>query len=103
MCEYWATTLKTIIIFDTNILNFFKMQKFRTKVKTCKLGPKMPYLCIFGRKFWKKYICNQHPHICKKAKFRAKKKNPETWDQKCLMYFLSTNLKAIIIFEINTL
>ena len=51
MCEYWATTLKTIIIFDANILEFFKMQKFRTKLKTCKLGPKMPYLCIFGRKF----------------------------------------------------
>ena len=43
------------------------------------------------------------PSYLRKGKVSCKKENPETWDQKCLMYFLSTNLKAIIIFEINTL
>ena len=47
------------------------------------LGPKIPYLGIFGLEFNKDYyqIFNQHPQICEAINFHPKQKK-QIWDQK---------------------
>ena len=53
------------------------MQSFIRKQENFKLGPKIPYLGIFGLQFDKSYyqIFNQHPGICENIKFHRKQKN----------------------------
>ena len=55
------------------------MQNFVKKQKCLILGPKMPYLGIFGLEFSENYchISNQHRRIYLIAKFRGKMKIPK--------------------------
>ena len=67
---------KTVVIFEINTLEFVKKQNFvkNKKWKCLNLGPKMPYLGIFGLEVLKNYcqIWNQHPWIYLTAKFCEK-------------------------------
>ena len=51
--QFW----KTIVIFEINTLQFFKMHGLLQKLKSLNLGPKMSYLGIFRLKFEKKSYC----------------------------------------------
>ena len=70
---------KTVVIFEISTPEFVKKQNFvkNEKWKCLNLGPKMPYLGIFGLEVLKNYchIWNQHPWIYLTAKFCEKNKN----------------------------
>ena len=69
------TLEKTIVIFGISTLEFAEIQKIvQNKKKKSNLGPKMPYLDIFGCNFEKVLSYFQHPRIYQNAKFRAKLK-----------------------------
>ena len=46
---------KTIVIFEISTLELVYLQNFVKKQKCLDLGPKMPYLGIFGQEFQKNY------------------------------------------------
>ena len=49
---FWGGTLEnTIVIFEINTLKFVHYENFTKKQKYLNLGPKMPYLGIFGLEF----------------------------------------------------
>ena len=49
---FWGGTLEnTIVIFEINTLKFVYYENFTKKQKYLNLGPKMPYLGIFGLEF----------------------------------------------------
>ena len=73
--------------------------------KTLSLGPKIPYLGIFGLQFNKNYyqIFNQHSWICENIKFHPKTKK-YYWDQKCSIWIFGLEYwKTIVIFVVNAL
>ena len=45
---FWLEFENNILIFEISTLNFIKLQNFLEKWKCLNLGPKMPYLGIFG-------------------------------------------------------
>ena len=54
---FWARIKKkTIVIFEIRTLEFFNLQNFAKKQKCLNLGPKMPYLGIFGLEFQKTIV-----------------------------------------------
>ena len=57
--------------------------------KTLNLGPKIPYLGIFGLQFNKDFykFFNQHPRICETIKFHPKQKK-YSWEQKRSIWVL---------------
>ena len=49
---FWARILKlTIVIFEVSTIEFVYLQNFTDKQKCQNLGPKMPYLGVFGLEF----------------------------------------------------
>ena len=48
---FWARILKTIVIFEISTFKLVKLQNFVKKQKCLNLGPKLPYLGIFGLEF----------------------------------------------------
>ena len=49
---FWARILKlTIVIFEVRTIEFVYLQNFTDKQKCQNLGPKMPYLGVFGLEF----------------------------------------------------
>ena len=49
---FWARILKlTIVIFEVSTIEFVYLQNLTDKQKCQNLGPKMPYLGVFGLEF----------------------------------------------------
>ena len=84
-CHIWNQHLP--ICKRVNFCEISKMPKFRTKnYFLVFFWPRMCYLGIFGKKLFLKNYChirNQHPRICRIAKFCEKNKNAYIFDQKC--------------------
>ena len=77
--------------------------------KTLNLGPKIPYLSIFGLQFNKIYyqIFNQYSQICN-IKFHLKQQQQQqqkySWDQIWSLWVFGMGCwKTIVIFVFNTL
>ena len=47
---------KTIVIFEISNLEFVQMENLLKRQKCLNLGPKMPYLGVFGSEFLKKIL-----------------------------------------------
>ena len=97
---------KTIVIFVISTLKFVYLQKFATKQKCLDLGPKVPYLGIFGVEFWKTIVIFEISTL----KFVylpnfARQQNYLNFGPKVpyLGIFGPEFWKTIVIFEISTL
>ena len=66
---------KTNVEFEISILEFVNMQSFVQKQKKLNLGPKIPYLGIFGLQVSKNHyqIFNQHTVLCETIKREQKR------------------------------
>ena len=73
--------------------------------KTLNLGPKIPYLGIFGLQFNKNYyqIFNQYSRICETIKFHPKQQKNNLGPKMLYWVFGLECSKTIVIFVINAL
>ena len=106
--------MRSIVMFEISILQFFYLQNFTKKLKYLNLGPKMPNLGILGLVFENNIFIFEINNLefvllqnfAKKQKcLNLGPKMPylSIFDQKCLIWvFLGKNFKrAIVIFEIS--
>ena len=92
---------KTNVVFEISILAFVNKQNFIQKQrKTVNLGPKIPYLGIFGQQFRKNYfqIFNQHRRICETVKFHPKQKKNILGAKNALFAFLGWNIEKLLSY-----
>ena len=88
------------VVFEISILEFVNMQHFIQK----HLGPKIPYLGIFGLQFNKNYyqIFNQYSRICETIKIHLQKRKKLNLGPKMLYWFFGLKCsKTVVIFVIN--
>ena len=88
---------KDIAIFAISAL---KVESFMQNVRNFNLGPKLPSLDWHLKNYW--HIWNQHPWICRNAKFQVKVQNPKfstkntlfsyVWDRTWINYCRIWNL-----------
>ena len=64
---FWKQIEKDIAIFAISVL---KVERFRQNIRNSSLGPSLPSLDWHLKSYWN--IWNQHPQICRNAKFQAK-------------------------------
>ena len=96
---FWLEFEKGIATFGI-ILEFFLKQSFVQKWKSLNLGLKISYLGVLDSNFKKLLSYMQStPSKFRTCKVWYKKKNPEIWDQKCLIWvFLGWNLKKLLSY-----
>ena len=91
---FWARILKNYCQVCNQHFRICLIAKFCEETKMQNLGPKMPYLVVFGLEFQKKLLSywNPHPQICLFAKFHEKTKMPKFWTKNAWFGYFWTEI-----------